>query len=431
MTLKTSSYIQRFLPHKWYNTLFICIYLILGISALVRLFADMKDGWHYGAYQDFLYNYGSGFIRRGLTGEIIILFKQYLHIPPLVTICVSSLAAYVLLSYILLRYFHRKHYSPIVLVIGFVLGSAVIYQFYVMRRDYIELALLAITLLAFNRFTTGKWIIIGNILMMFAIALHEATFFFSIPILIVISNAMYKKKLKSVLYWLPSISMFLACCYFKGNQYMYDGIIERVTAYIPDAFSNEDNLRLLSFIKTDAIDAFRFHVGVNFFYRSYWMGVPIPAFILTFVYYLFIPYITVATLIAFTPSQIKRIDICNLIGVILFQFICLLPMWTILSCDIARVAVYWIISSLLVWAIVPEYLCDEMLLSPLNRSAGFIFSHFFSHIPNKPTLTIIILFVGIVEVHRSIHGTYTYSYFHHLFQVFSSVYQVIINHFPI
>lgn len=431
MKTKVAFFVQRFFSNKWYNILFVCIYSVLGIFALMRLFADMLYGWRHVTYYDFLYNYGGGFIRRGLTGEIIFFFQLYLGIPPLVTICVSSLTAYILLSYILLRNFSQKEYSPIVLFMGFVLGSAVIYQFNIMRRDYIELALFTITLLAFNKLPISKWLMLGNLLMTFAIALHEATFLFSIPILIAISNTVYKNIWKSIFYWLSSIAMFSACCYFKGTPEMYNAIIERAASNVPSAFSDNANLYLLSFVNRSAIDTFRFHIETNFLSIQHIGFLSVPAFALTLLYCLFIPYMTIAILMVFTPSKISNISICNFISIILFQFACLWPMWTILSCDLARVAVYWIVSSLLVWLIIPEQLCSKMLLPSLNKMSLLISRCVSSRLPNKLTLIYIVLFVGIIDVSRNVFDIFHYSPIGHLLKELSAIYIVVVNHFPI
>ncbi len=200
-------------------------------------------------------------------------------------------------------------------------------------------------------------------------------------------------------------------------------ILKRAAIYAPEAFENGHIPYLLQFIGRSTEDVIKLHIRYNFIGLTNIWFLTIPCGIFTLFYYIFIPYITITMLMVFTPKKIGLEKISGLLRIIVFQFICLLPMWTVLSCDIVRVSVYWIMSSLQIWLILNEMEINNMFFNRYNilikKTAQKVF---FSWVPNKFILTVLALCIGITLFNPSIRGVIgssiiynIYSFFHRVF----------------
>lgn len=400
--------LRNFFPNKGYDLFCLALYLFLLTYALLGL------GYHISimngeSVRDSLYNFAGGFIRRGLGGEILFFIQDRLHIPMARTLYLISAAAYFFLVWIVTRAFLKKGYGWNVLIMSFALGGVLIYGFDASRRDFVELALFALVLLAYRRMPFKWWVVPANVLIMLGIALHEATFFFTVPILILISNRRVDNIVKSVCLWLPSVLTFLLCCVFKGTPEAFGPIAERAMQYAPQCFPGGEMPDLLTYVGKNAGDVFQMHIRYNFSGVKYLGSIPVPAYVLTLFYFVYIPYITVAMLISFTPGGLQASVRDRLLRIIVFQFVCLVPMFTVLSCDIGRVATYWILSSLLVWLFAGDR-DSERLLSRAGRGVDALSDRIFSHyVPGRFLLMVLMLTVGVVYFSREPSAVFTSS----------------------
>lgn len=399
---------KKCFPNKWYDVLYLAIYLFLLLSAIetvIRHIIEMNGI----SVTDSLYNFAGGFIRRGLGGEILFFIQDWLHIPMSWTLYSVSVAAYFFLTWCVVRAFLKKGYGWNVLIMSFALGGVYVYGFDECRRDFIELLLFAIVLFSFRKLPLGRWLPAANVIVMFGIALHEATFFFTVPILVMISNLRLNNLLKSTCCWIPSLLMFVTCCACKGSSEIYAPIVERAIEHAPQCFPGGSIPDMLTYVAADAKLVFKIHMGLNFLGIQYLGPVPVPAYLITFFYFVYIPYVAVAMLISFTPGRISAVSRNNLVRIIVFQFICLIPMLTILSCDIGRVTAYWIMSSLLVWLLAGDKECGRLL----NR-CGAVIDHcsdkvFSGRVPGRAALTVMMLTIGVVLYVRAPLGVFEFS----------------------
>lgn len=408
--------LKSLFPNKGYDILFLCIFLFLGLYSLRGAYNNISDGWYNISIQDFLYNFGGGFIRRGLGGEIIFFFQDYLHIPALILISTVCVISYLSLFWITTKLLLRKGYSWNLLILSPLLGGILIYQFSSFRRDYLELLLFAITLILYKRLDFKKWIVAGNIIMTFAILLHESTLFFTVPAIILITNSKIHSLLKSIAYWSPALIAFISCCVFKGSPEMMSALLSRASIHAPQAFEAQKIPQLLNFIGQDTIEVFKMHLRVNFDGYVPFFSTEVPRFIFTLLYYIYIPYLSISMLISFTPGGISKNRIADFIRLLIFQFICLLPMWTILSCDFVRVSLYWMMSTLLIWLILSEH--ESEILFPhyyirfIKNMTNKIHD---AWIPNRFILTILSLCTGVVFIGPSFYGLFSSSIVSQLF----------------
>ena len=379
---------------------YLVIFVVMFAFSMVDLMHEisMAKGVTIG---DNLFNFGGGFVRRGLGGEISFFLKDHMGIPLAWSVYLTYGSAYFFLAVVTVYYFVKRGYGLNVLIMAFALGGVLIYGFDQLRRDFMELSLLAIVLMAYGRMPGRWWLVAGNVLMMFGILLHEATFFFTVPILILVYNARCGNVLRSVCVWLPSIVVFGVCCVFKGTPETLPLVVERAQAYAPQCFPDGEVPWQLQFMGRDTADVFNLHLMYNFKDVNCLGPIPFPAFLVTLFYVLYAPYMTVAMLIGFTPRRIPWAAVASLVRIMGVQFVCLLPMFTVLSCDIARVLCYWIMSSLLVWLIVGGEAQAAMFRGGYMRFGDVVAHKVFSCVPGRLPLTLAVMFVGIIFLIRA------------------------------
>lgn len=125
---------RRFYQYTKY--LMIVAYFLVFMVGVARATAalSLPVGANTWQVSEWLINYQGGFVRRGLTGDILFFCSQIMSIPPQILAVFISLVAYVFVLHTTLR-------SPIlqnnVLVFSpLALGSAV-YSEYLIRKDFL------------------------------------------------------------------------------------------------------------------------------------------------------------------------------------------------------------------------------------------------------------------------------------------------------
>lgn len=342
---------------KSYKFIYLSITILLATKALYSAIKSLVVS-NWGNYADYLFNYSGGFIRRGLIGELLIFLKDTFSISPLVVAYIISVTGYIIVAWFVISRFKKEGYGLNVLIMGFTLGGILIFGIEAMRRDYIELSLLIAIIWSFKRLSTYQWVILSNLIAVFAIMMHEASFFFIVPLCILLSNIRIHNIFKSVAFWIPSIIVFGLCCLRKGDSEMFSQVIATAQSLAPEAFVDGNTPGLLTFIEKSMAETFKFHIQINF--TEPISHISIPVGIITVFYFIYVPCITIAMLKAFSPSNIGNRRIASLLSLIGFQFICLIPMFTVLSCDIARVSLYWIMSAIIVWLILNDREIESM-----------------------------------------------------------------------
>ncbi len=395
--------IKKLFGDRFYNAVFLSVVSILALWSCAASVADVFHS-HWLNLTDNLYNYAGGFIRRGLSGEILFFIKDATGMPPLVTSYVASVTAYLIVAWFAISRFRKHGYALNVLIMGFMLGGILITSVEFMRRDYIEMAIFIGIIAAYRRLPTAKWILLGNVCAVIAILLHEASFFFMVPVCVFITNIRLKSMVKSVCLWLPALAAFLLCCRCKGTPEMLPAICGPIWEYAPEVLENGQIPGLLSFIGKDMGSVLLSHISYNFTspVSEY---LPVPAVFLTLFYFIYIPYITVCMIKVFSRNGLSGSRQKSLTALIIFQFVMLLPMFALLSCDISRVAMYWMMSSTVVWLVLDDREIESMF--PLRfgsfseRVSAFCFNR---RLPGKAALTLCMLFIGVVSYRRTLMG---------------------------
>lgn len=342
--------------------------------------------------QDLFINYRGGFVRRGLLGEIILgLYEKFGIAPELFIQSLSVFSFLFVVVYVVIK-FKKLNLNPYVLFSFYGLAGVAISGMAYFRRDYIMFVFMVLVVMMFEKVKLKAWFIFSNVVTIFAILCHEAYFLYSVPAFIFMTYSKSHNFYKSVFMWIPSIIAFLIVCFFKGDANVASKIWESVRP-IYNGGHEKDMPMLIEFIGKSSKDAFVLHLKSNFLGHCY----KIPTLVLTIVT-IWLSFYTVSSIPFINNGDIdfrRR----KFMGVVLFcQFICLLPMFTVLSCDRMRVFIYWILSSIILYISIKEKF-SEFLLSKieefplLSRSIEYVDAKMMLHKSPKISIGLLSLFI--------------------------------------
>lgn len=156
-------------------------------------------------YTEFLINYESGFVRRGLMGQILLNFVKLTGFSPYYTVITFSFIIYISILSVIIFLLHKK---------GFCwwwafTGMTCCYMTDIVRKDYLCLLLIALSLLILSHRNTAtlrshKLIYYATIIIgVFGLFLHEAFLFWGCPIIILLSNKYGGGAKSSCIYFSP------------------------------------------------------------------------------------------------------------------------------------------------------------------------------------------------------------------------------------
>lgn len=343
-------------------SLFRINFIILALGWVVAALYSLPERLHSYDYAgfvltDWLINYEGGFVRRGLMGQILYWFYQWHPYP--VHYVVMALSVLSLLSFVcwVVYLYRRERWSMMSLVCTPFLGYP-LFAFNGWRRDFVILLLVCFAFYAVKRYWEHRslqWFILANLISVFTILSHEASFFFMIPLLMVVSwyhcratCSVYSSVVRVLsLFIIPILSMG-ACVIFKGGTDVAQAIwsswqpcIERYPLNCADIGSG------VKALTWETWRTFKFHLGLNFGGSLSEAYSTIPSWPLLLLSYVAVYYLT--SRLNTVNLQFNRMaDYDNILMscILLLQFVFLLPMFTVLSCDVCRISGYWIFSSL-------------------------------------------------------------------------------------
>ncbi|MDR2474823.1 MAG: hypothetical protein LBD45_03090 [Bacteroidales bacterium] len=342
----------------------VAIFFILFLTRLFYLLVVTlnkgfsKEGWN---ITEFLINYEGGFVRRGLTGELLLKLYQLFHIDVYWTIIIVCLIAYVLLAVFFVKGFVKKGLPVFILPFVFFLGGPIIQEFLI-RKD-ILLALLFILVLRFSLKKTVIAPIIANLLLILAILIHETAGFYAFPVLILIYLHKYKSLfskgsyvkagLLSCLTLLPSVYMFLAVIHFHGDA--------GVARSIWDSWGSVPFLFQDGSVPISAIDAIAWSLKDTAILTWDYLlmarsagivGIIAWCVILPSIYYVLsnsnkldFPLLGHRPSMSFNPSLLSSL--------LIMQFITVFPLFCI-AMDYGRWIFNWVVSTFIIFLVLPE-----------------------------------------------------------------------------
>lgn len=332
------------------NKFFLLINIIM-IGYLIRgMYLWLKDGCYPLQHSDswgvteFLVNYQGGYVRRGLLGEA--LYYVYNAIPSIDprwyigSICCIS---FIIVTWYICRKFRENHLCWWVLPLNICMMGACF-----IRKDYLCALLVIIILQTYAKIKSPRTrCLCVSLLMLFALNIHECIFFMCAPFLMLLYY--HEKDMSRPYRWLGIIALtiFMAIvCIHKGNNEIAHSIWNSWTTAFPE-YNNTRPTTTIDSIGWETWDTIKMHLKGTYFKRSFifmgWYSKPLVWCAILFM----LPNI----LFIKRNQKENRFgnDTAFLLQIMIFQFVALFPMFTLLSCDIARICFYWTISSLLIY----------------------------------------------------------------------------------
>ncbi|MCO5231202.1 MAG: hypothetical protein M9958_08605 [Chitinophagales bacterium] len=395
-----------FFKQKLGDLLMTLVFSLFTILLLVNLIQQFSYSHSYESWQlsEWLINYQGGYVRRGLFGEILFLIaKKSPHIEIGLIIKIFSLTCLIALVAFFIIQFKRKGIPLYILSTCLFFAVHFTNGMYWTKRDYLMM-LLYISCIAIYEKVKNIYlnILLVNVILILAIQVHEAIALFSLPILFLIVRIKFYKYsfissiFLAILFLLPSIFSFLLVIKYHGDFHTAQNIWDSWVLVIGATPSEVDNWShgVISSMSWTSEMALQFHKDKNFHSES--MGISsLPFWILTapIIYYIASNYMYVFQKDKKTFTNENR---TNFSGILFFQFICILPFFLFLSCDIGRVVFYWMTSSFIIYFMIPKKAIIQIfprfylnIIQNLNDIADRIIY------PSKAIIAILLLIIGI------------------------------------
>lgn len=362
---------------------------------------------------DWLINYEGGFVRRGLTGQVLIeLYRIHPYDIRMLIFLITILSSVAFLC-IICFLFRKKKWGMAILP----LGCCFFFTFVNLwaRKDMLLLILVFLIFYSYKNYMTKKTmssLIMFEMLSVVILLIHEASFFFFFPLLVAYSYAIYTKKLnrksidsvlKHFLPFVPALLTMFLVCFFKGN----DNLQKIVWHSWNDTFQSfPDGTHSLlelqnkigsgvSALSWKTVSTFKGHlVAIGFGKHPICDYKILVASIVLWVWMMVDYYFIVSRLNTITFSggkaQHTELEISN---TLILQFLFMIPMFTVLSCDFGRTIPYWIFSSLMAVACFGKL--DITSLSQISNHLQRPFKHPF--LCSKLAYSLLVLSVPLVN----------------------------------
>lgn len=315
---------------------------------------------------DWLINYEGGFIRRGVMGQILWVIEQ-LHLYDVrIAITIICLVTSITLLFIVIHIFKEEGWSMLILPTGFIFGFTLFNLGG--RRDILSLTLTFVIFLLYkNIFSHPRkkmvWRFMFYFVSILQILIHEASFFYTFPILLLLDFykmrnnqwSFSRKSLLCLFHFMPIIFAMAIVCIFKGDQIT----AENIWSSWADVFNNFpcycDTTVIgegVDALTWGAQETFVNHIKAGYLGShspSYWR-IPIVLFNLL-TSYLLVSRINTVDMGLYRMKQMDNVLMSN---ILLIQLVAMMPMFTILSCDWGRTIPYWLLSSLFFYHILKD-----------------------------------------------------------------------------
>ena len=324
-------------------------------------------------------------MRRGLLGQLLHYCWQA-GFNPIIIAVVLSFAAYIVVAAYMIRQFVKRGYNVCLLTVSYMLGAFGMYGFHAMRRDYMIMCAFLLVVLLWRKMKTLSWIAVANILVSIAILCYEPFALFAVPFGILFTKVRVHSWFKSIVCWLPSVLIFLLCCKYPGNEETFNGIWGAARNYLSSP-------GIIDFMTYDVNNVFLMHLKQNFLGRV----AHIPLALLTIASLLFMLYYCCNAISVYSPKKMSMNDRRYLLALLLVGMFFLLPMFTILSTDYGRTAMYVVLSAFIVYFNLSK--AELLQLMPVwvyntsDRILAFSDKHF---PPTRMKIVCIMLFTGVL-----------------------------------
>ena len=313
------------------------LYLLLAIYQCLRyqfLEPDFNDYRH----TELLISYEGGFVRRGLLGEIIYRICLDTGADPIILIRTLCTAAYLFVALYLVVKFRQKGLTLLLLATPFMCG----YLFDLIRKDYIQIALLILIYILLKREKPSAGRIVTAVSIgILGIFIHEAFIFWGLPIVVLTLASRRTTRMQGIAAGSIFIGCFILLAYFKGSPEHAHRIIDSWNSLFgTGVISNKEHS--ITALSWDTAETIRMHLRLNFHSDALgWSGIVIRPLEMVVIYYFMSNVLfTLRGDNIDTPDSDKT----AFSALLIFSVLCLLPMFLFLSCDYGRLYLYLLMS---------------------------------------------------------------------------------------
>ena len=333
-------------------------------------------------WSEFLINFEGGFVRRGLIGELLYFFSMSTGLQPawiFVPVCVI---AYIFVTWFLYNKF--KGYG----IIWWLVFSPLLcgHTTDLIRKDYIMYCFIigVFTILKKYRDSTPRNILV-TLLIIIGLLIHEAFIFYALPIVALKFYSTGESRHINLALIATICLSFLTLCHFKGDQSTALTIHNSWKGIIPDWTEFDPNqMNSIYAIGWESINTFKFHLKLNFVSPTFGLS----SILFRLIGYMFVYYFAInAPVILRSNTKSKDLSAETIGATFLVLSFCLIPMFTILSCDYARLYQYITVTTACAYIILGHRTLTNLLPKRIISISGFInrgLNRFL--IPNKALL---------------------------------------------
>lgn len=368
--------------------IYVFISLIIVTAWLIKVFNFIKaEPWlAYNSYgvSEFLINFRQGFVRRGLIGDILYFFTLWSGIRPTGPILYICVFSFIVVVFFFLYKFCRNKYLWWLVLSPFLCGMFDT----VIRKDYLCYIVIITEIYILRngvRSTLQCWGVC--LLCIIGLMFHEAFMFFGVPIsaLLILRSKLPLSK------YIPLACVFIVfilLCLCKGNPDVASGIVASWNRILPDSPLLDMKANSIGALGWDTAHTFNRHFTINFSYRSFgWLWVVWRAIFFILIYYLIVNFLYVFR----GNSNFDSLDRNNISVLYLFSVLCLLPMFTVLSCDCGRVYQYAWMATFVTFLLVPRNTISSLFGSKAISNAQSINQCLDRIVPPRRWLIIVML----------------------------------------
>ncbi len=311
----------------------VIITALLAVCLIYRFIVAVR--MQCGDFNDFslsewLINLQGGFVRRGVLGETVYRFAVTFGCSPLWLIVVLSVSAYIAVFVWLYRHFKRVGACWWILASPMLMGEMTI-----IRKDYLMMLLMIamLTLVGCRESPTMMRKVAAVMLGVVGVFIHESFIFWGFPALVMVMLAERK-------HWCLNISLLalvvvaaMVTAVYKGDADVARDIATswNDSGLIPQHV--DDNSNAVGALAWSSSYAAQLHTTLNFHVPGLgaWGGV-LRLFIPLVLYYMIANF---GYVFSDRSAAQKHLRDCRATLFIIFM-ICMLPMFTVLSCDYCR-----------------------------------------------------------------------------------------------
>jgi hypothetical protein len=419
---------------KVFNTL-----CILFVTSIVCIFIkDLFSEWSFSSYQisEFLINYEGGFVRRGLLGELLFWFAEYSGIDVVLTIKVISVVCCVSVCLFFVREFLKRGYSLYIIPLCFFCGGIILSMSWI-RKDFLMFCCFISILLIYRKGSIPLLlkIILINLISVFMILTHEVFGFFTFPVVFFLlfyvfrkSMAVFTSGLIAFISLLPCLLAFLLVLHAHGSPEIAQAIWNSWSKFSVNELPSLSADNAIGALGWSSGNTFSYHFSINFLKEEYYLLSIWYWVLVCFSVY----YISTNVLSVFkkNPEVYTVNDRKILTAILLFQFLCLLPLFTVLSIDYLRIFSYLTVSSFALFLIIPSKIFTDLVpafglrgIQQLNAWTDQLLP------PSRTTVAFLMLTIGISYSGYALKTIWMSTMIYRIFLLLSEPILLLRDHF--